>query len=581
MKYYIGLACTGHENALAIVNPDGEIVFAEATERFLQNKRAVNTPPDDPLRIPRLLKQYCSDCDAIVVAKTWSREAPQKMRTDAAHILKALAGTDARTDRDWVARVAFHAGLGDKLIEPNYRLAGNGIERYCSLQGLEHSVRSYEHHLTHAAYACHTSPFDDAVCAVFDGYGEGVHSSYFHYRNGKVEPIRRSRSAKGQYGSLASLGLYYGYTICALLGLDIVNGEEWKVMGLAPYGQLNPAFLDVLRRHIYVDGLDLVMDGNAAGTYRELQAFARRPGQSYESVADIAYTAQHYFSELMLEMLAGLRQLGLSDRLVLTGGCALNSTFNGEVIPRSGFAQLYVPPAPSDDGNAVGAALLAYAEDGGAMPRPAFHSPYLGSAIDDRELAPFLKNGAMLGQVPVTPGELCDYVAQELADGKVIGWIQGSAEFGPRSLGNRSILADPRRASMKERINAIVKFREGFRPFAPSILDEFGDRYFEDYSATPYMEKTLKIREAYREAIPAVCHVDHTGRLQTVRRDWNPRFHALLSAFHVRTGTPVLLNTSLNVMGKPIVHSAADAFTVFLSTGLDLLVINDHVFSKR
>lgn len=122
------------------------------------------------------------------------------MRTDAAHILKALAGTDARTDRDWVARVAFHAGLGDKLIEPNYRLAGNGIERYCSLQGLEHSVRSYEHHLTHAAYACHTSPFDDAVCAVFDGYGEGVHSSYFHYRNGKVEPIRRARSAKGSTG---------------------------------------------------------------------------------------------------------------------------------------------------------------------------------------------------------------------------------------------------------------------------------------------------------------------------------------------------------------------------------------------
>lgn len=482
MKYYIGLACTGHENALAIVNPDGEIVFAEATERFLQNKRAVNTPPDDPLRIPRLLKQYCGDCDAIVVAKTWSREAPQKMRTDAAHILKALAGTDARTDRDWVARVAFHAGLGDKLIEPNYRLAGNGIERYCSLQGLEHSVRSYEHHLTHAAYACHTSPFDDAVCAVFDGYGEGVHSSYFHYRNGKVEPIRRARSAKGQYGSLASLGLYYGYTICALLGLDIVNGEEWKVMGLAPYGQLNPAFLDVLRRHIYVDGLDLVMDGNAAGTYRELQAFARRPGQSYESVADIAYTAQHYFSELMLEMLAGLRQLGLSDRLVLTGGCALNSTFNGEVIPRSGFAQLYVPPAPSDDGNAVGAALLAYAEDGGAMPRPAFHSPYLGSAIDDRELTPFLKNGAMLGQVPVTPGELCDYVAQELADGKVIGWIQerrvrppiARQPFDPgRSAARLDEGADQRHREVPRRLPAVRALHPG-RVWRPLLRRLFG-----------------------------------------------------------------------------------------------------------
>jgi carbamoyltransferase len=581
MKYYIGLACTGHENALAIVDQDGEIVFAEATERFLQNKRAVNTPPDDPLRMPRLVKRYCEPCSSIVVAKTWSKDAPQKMRADAAQILKALAGADARTDRDWIARVAFHAGLSDKLIEPNYKLAGNGIERYCSLQGLPHSVRSYKHHLTHAAYACYTSPFDDAVCAVFDGYGEGVHSSYFHFRDGALEAIRGARSDKGRYGSLASLGLYYGYTICALLGLDIVNGEEWKVMGLAPYGQLNHEFLEVLRRHIHVDGLDLVMDDNAAATYRELQAFARRADQSYESVADIAYTAQRYFGEVMLQMLAGLRQLRLSDRLVLSGGCALNSTFNGCVAPRSGFERLYVPPAPSDDGNAVGAALLAFAEDGGRVPRPSFHTPYLGSSIEEKELEPYLKNGAMLGRISVHPNELSDYVAYALAAGKVVGWIQGRAEFGPRSLGNRSILADPRQASMKEKINAIVKFREGFRPFAPSILDEFGDSYFEDYSATPYMEKTLRIREALREEIPAVCHVDHTGRLQTVREEWNPRFYALLRSFHALTGTPVLLNTSLNVMGKPIVHSAADAFTVFLSTGLDLLVINDHVFAKR
>lgn len=589
LKNYIGLACTGHENAIAIVDAAGDVVFAEATERFLQNKRGINTPADDVLRMPRLLAQWCDPQAELVVAKTWSRSAAEAMKADASLMLGATAGANPATDRDWLTRVMFHVGLWDKLIGPNCQLAGTGIARHCNTAFRRMSVREYNHHLTHAAYACFTSPFDEAVCMVVDGYGEGVSHSFYRYAGGEIVPLQYERSAANRYGSLASLGLFYGYTVCSLFGLEITNGEEWKVMGLAPYGRLNTEFLELLQRHIRVDGLDFVMDEQAGRSYTAMRRFARGPQQSLDDLCDIAFTAQHHFNELLFRMLGRLAEICPSQNLVFSGGCALNSSFNGLVSLRSGFKNLYVPPAPSDDGNAVGAALLAYRQDHPHHPqtRPqpqrsarAIHSPFLGSRIDEKELGQFAANASMLGHVDVAPGEISEYVAEALAQGCVVGWVQGRAEFGPRSLGNRSILADPRDASMKDRINAIVKFREGFRPFAPSILDEYGDEYFEDYSFTPYMEKTLKIRPHLRERIPAVCHVDGTGRLQSVTAGLNPRFHALIEAFRRRTGVPVVLNTSLNVMGKPIVHSAADAVGIYLSSRIDMLVIDDWVFRK-
>ncbi len=589
VKNYIGLACTGHENAIAIVNEHGDVVFAEAVERFIQNKRGINTPADDVLRMPRLLQAHVDPQADLVVVKSWSREAAQRMRADTALMMGAVAGADPALDRDWLTRVMFHMGLWDKLIGPNCQLAGTGIARLCSNESRKLIVREYNHHLTHAAYACFASPFDEAMCMVVDGYGEGLSHSFYRYEGGQLSPIDYTRSSKNRFGSLSSLGLFYGYTVCALFGLEITNGEEWKVMGLAPYGQLNPEFLEVLRRHIHVDGLDLVMDSRAGATYRELQRFARQPGQSLDDLKDIAFTAQHHFSALLFEMLEHLAPLGASRNLVFSGGCALNSSFNGLVAQSSPFKHLFVPPAPSDDGNAVGAALLAYREDhpsaavkapASARSRSVCASPYLGSTIDTRELGHFLNSAAMLGQIDLEPAALCAYVAAEIAKGRVVAWVQGRAEFGPRALGNRSILADPRDPAMKDRINSIVKFREGFRPFAPSILDEYGDEYFIDYSFTPYMEKTLRIRPEYRSRIPAVCHVDGTGRLQSVTRELNPRYHELISAFHALSGVPVLLNTSLNVMGKPIVHSAADAFNIYLSSRIDILVIDDLIFQK-
>ncbi len=578
---YIGLACTGHENALAIVDEHGDVVFAEGAERFLQNKRAINTPPDDPIRIAKLIETYCAPDAELVVARSWSQQAESRMKADAGAMLKAVAGCSSIADRAWVKRVMFHAAMWDTFVGPNYQLAGTGVAGYCARIDRKLTQRSYVHHLTHAAYACSTSGFDDAVCAVFDGYGEGESNSYYTYRDGKLAPLTYPRSTSNPFGSLSSLGMYYGYTICALFGFAITNGEEWKVMGLAPYGKLDERLYELLRRHIHVDGLDIVMTRQARETYLELQGYAKRPDQRFEDVADVAFTAQHHFNELLVEILRRLHDLGVSDNFVFTGGCALNSTFNGLIHERTQFRSTYIPPAPSDDGNAIGAALLAFQEDHPSWrPTKRFHSPYLGSAISDDDLAPYLQNGRMLGKVDLAPSDVAQFTAGKLAAGCIVGWVQGRAEFGPRALGNRSILGDPRDANMKARINAAVKFRESYRPFAPSVLDEHGDAYFEDYRVTPYMERTLRIKPEKRDLVAAVTHVDGTGRLQSVRREWNPRFYDLLQAFHALTGVPMLLNTSLNVMGKPIAHSAGDAINIYLSSKIDVLVIGDHVFCK-
>lgn len=580
-RNYIGLACTGHENAIAIVDSGGTIVFAEGTERFLQNKRAMNTPPDDPLLIPRLVARHCEPGAELVVARTWSPESGARMRSDALEMRRAMLGCDPVRDRDWLRRVMFQMNMWEHFVGPNLQLAGTGVARYCDFSGTPMQRRDYAHHRTHAAYGCLVSGLDDAIAVVFDGYGEGSSHAYFHYREGRLYELELPRSARNRYGSLSSLGMYYGHTVCSLFGLEIANGEEWKVMGLAPYGRVDAELLEILRRHLFVDGYELAMDEGSRQAYRELLRYAKHPQQSWDEVADVAATAQHHFNELLVEILSRLAETGHSRNLVLGGGCALNSTFNGIVRQRTGFDRVFVPPAPSDDGNAIGAALLAYSEDHpNELPVHGFHSPYLGSQIDDRELAPFLENAAMLGHVPLAPEAVAPWVARALADGQVVAWVQGRAEFGPRALGNRSILADPRRYDMKDRINRVVKFREKFRPFAPAILDERGPEYFEDYEPTPYMERTLRFREDRRAGLPAVCHVDGTGRVQSVRAEWNARFHELLTAFDRLTGVPILLNTSLNVMGKPIVHSAGDAFTIFLSSGIDVLVIGSHVFRK-
>jgi len=328
---------------------------------------------------------------------------------------------------------------------------------------------------------------------------------------------------------------------------------------------------------VRVEGLELVR-GVSPGAYRQtiedLRGLAPDP-------ADLACSGQEVFAERMRELLGNLHARTGCDDLVLTGGCALNSSWNGRVTTATPFRRLFVPSAPADDGCAVGAAFLAWSEDHpGRAPRGAPLSPYLGSAVSSEALAKLVRFGGW-PHVRHLPGTIAARTAELLAAGRIVGWMQGRAEFGPRALGHRSILADPRAADMKDRINERVKFREEFRPFAPAVLHEHGDAFFEGYQESPYMERTLTFRPAVRDRVPAVVHVDGTGRLQSLSDRWSPRFHELLCAFHARTGVPVLLNTSFNVMGRPIVHAVEDAVAAFLTTGLDALVIEDHLFEKE
>lgn len=351
-------------------------------------------------------------------------------------------------------------------------------------------------------------------------------------------------------------------------------------MGLAPYGRSDDRLMGLLRKLYRIEGHKLSFA--KADVVREVSAeiLALRPGDALDrGWADLARCGQDVFAEMMEALLSEAAALVPSENLVLAGGCALNSSFNGKIVGRHGLGNVFVPSAPADDGNAIGAAWLAHAQanpDWRAPKGPA--SPYLGSTVSTE---PFERMQAWEPRLrKLAPEEVAPVTATLLTEGKLIGWVQGRAEFGPRALGNRSIIADPRPADAKDILNAKVKYREAFRPFAPSILAEHASDWFEAYQDAPYMERTLVWKEAVRERVPAVVHEDFTGRLQSVTPERNPRYHALISEFHKLTGVPVILNTSFNIMGKPILHTAEDAILMFYTSGLDALVIEDWLLVK-
>jgi len=577
-RNYLGLACTGHDNAIAIINSQGELVFAESSERYLQNKRAINSPPDDMNHIESLILRHCDPDAEIVVAKTWSKKTEEIFNQEASLAKHRIAqfSQEQGAKQFLVTNAEIYCYVMD-LVANNINNSGQHLKFRCdtSLQR-KVSFRAFDHHLSHAAASCYTSPFEDAVCVIVDGFGEGTSNGIYHYSNGNIRKI----SLCSMQGNIEkSIGVFYG-TLCGLCGFDLWRGEEWKVMGLAPYGKLNPEIYQLMRQRIRVNGLQLECPEQGDDALEQLLSYARGPDQSALDIADLAFTGQHVFCELMTELLNNVYALGLSKNLILGGGCALNSAYNGKILTQTPFSDLHIYAAPGDDGNAIGAAYLAYFEDNPSVHRFAhFSSPYLGSAISESTL----RHVEQFGDLDITEYSLEETVkktAEFLAEGYIVGWVQGRAEFGPRALGNRSILADPRHVNMKDKINTRVKFREEFRPFAPSILHEYGDEYFLNYQESPYMERTLAFREEVKNSVAAVVHKDGTGRLQTVKQEWNPEYYLLINSFRQLTGVPLLLNTSFNVMGKPIIHSIEDALAVFQTSGLDILVIGNRLIKK-
>ncbi len=574
--YYIGLSVTYHDPALAIVDENGEVLFAEASERYLQHKRAMNCEADTLLRLPELLERYCRFPCRFTLAINW-----QKSRPWYENVVAALGCLDApgllkqgfKTVRSPLRNYQLHHMIACQRNK--IRTAGLNLVRILR----EHypqapiAFADFSHHLTHAATACYGSPFNEAACAVIDSFGERGSMAFYRFAGGRLRLVYESRGT-------GSLGFYY-MKITELCGFDWLKGEEWKVMGLAPYGRLNGELYAVLQSMIRVDGLRCRHPAPAIFTQAaRLNRFCRQPGQAVETAADIAYTGQYFFSELMTELLTNLQRATGATQLAFAGGCALNSAFNGQIVERTAFEQVYIPSAPADDGTALGAAWLALRQDKPQLPLSGrCLSPYLGSEISDLAVERLKKYHRCL-DIQHLPGNICDTTARLLAEGALVAWVQGRAEFGPRALGNRSILADPRVEATKDRINADIKFREQFRPFAPSVLAEYGSSYFANFQASPYMDKALRIEAERRCDLGAVCHVDGSGRLQTVTKELNPRFYQLIDRFRQLSGVPALLNTSFNVMGKPIVHSLEDALAVFLNCGLDHLVVNDYLISK-
>lgn len=572
-KYYIGLSTTYHDPALAIIDGDGEILFAEATERHLQYKRAINCEPDNLYRIADLLREHCGEGADYVVAFNWRQKRPYYEKLSPMLGYFSAPGLMRKGYLRYTTFLEKYKIFHMLACQTNAMKKGgiNLVRRLCETYP-DSKIRfvDFDHHLTHAACACYTSPFQEAACMIVDSYGERGSMAFYRFDHGEIRLLK-------ELTGIESLGFFY-MKLTELCGFDWIKGEEWKVMGLAPYGQLDEEIYALLKPMLNVHGLGIRQELTAIE--QGLAALARRRREDPDwSRADMAYTGQYRFAELLESLLNEFHRLFPCENLAMAGGCALNSAFCGRILQRTPYEKLHIPSAPADDGTALGAALLAFHRDHPDFrPRPAIVSPYLGSTLAQETLGRLIRWSGL--SVRHLPEEICRRTAELLAEGKLVAWVQGRAEFGPRALGNRSVLADPRRPEMKEKINALVKFREEFRPFAPAILHEFGGEYFEEYQESPYMERTLTFREAVREKVPAVVHVDGTGRLQTVKKVWNERFYELIRAFYGLTGVPLLLNTSLNIMGNPIAHSVEDVAGLFATTGLDALVIEDYLFLK-
>jgi carbamoyltransferase len=582
-KYYIGLTSTFHDPAIAIVDDMGEVLFAEATERYLQTKRAMGCPADPIMWSQKLIKKYCDPNAEFHVATSWSNQYVKSLnRLNFFGFLK-----QDPTNR--LNKILFNKIIKTQLPDHNLvwmtkKMLASNIQTSATFErnlrvyfGVE-KIKNYqfEHHLCHAASGVFASGFNEALCLIVDGMGEKGSVSYYTFENNTIKK-------QGAHIGFESLGFFYAF-LTYLCDFDPIKGEEWKVMGLSSYGKINQSYYDLLDSILFVDGAKIKFKSSSekmktifSYIHNDINA---SPLTSFEKRASLAHTGQLLFTKYVTNLIRSLEGISKTKNLVLAGGCALNSSFNGKIIGNTKFEKLYVPSAPGDDGTSLGAAYLAYKKDNPkAILSNNLLTPYLGSTINDEDILNFITYSGYQ-KIKHYPDHVHIETAKMLAQGKLIGWAQGRAEFGPRSLGNRAILADPRSENMKEKINASVKFREEFRPFAPSILDEFGSEYFENYQESPYMERTLLFKKEVYHRVPAVVHIDKTGRLQTVKEEWNQKYHQLLTSFYEITGVPILLNTSFNVMGKPIIHSFNDALNVFFGSGLDALVINDYIIYK-
>lgn len=598
----LGISAYYHDSAAALLK-EGVVVAAAQEERFSRVKNDAS--------FPRMALLYClkeanvepSDVDLIVfydkpflkferILETFYREAPRGFQP----FLKGIPV--------WIKEKLFFK----RMIKEELRDIGFYYKERTRLLFTEH-------HLAHAASTFFASPFDEAAILTIDGVGEWTTLSIAHGKGNNIRVLKEMLFPE-------SVGLFYS-AFTYYLGFK-VNGGEYKLMGLAPYGDrddvMTVQFIKLIKKHLvkihsdgsialnhsyfnYQRGLTMTVDRK----WEQLFGFPRRKSETKLTSKHTALAAavQAVSEEIILGLVKEAARLIPASSLCLAGGVALNCVANGRIVRESGFSNLFIQPAAGDSGGALGAAWAAHYIYNGASRTPvlpdAMKGALLGPSFDGRYASALADRYGVPCSSFEESEELDLKIAQLLAEGKCIGWFQGRMEFGPRALGNRSILADPRHPQMQQRVNLKIKYRESFRPFAPAILKEDAAHYFTAPTESPYMLTTSYVADSFRRELPreynllpvmeklsvcrslfpAVTHIDFSARVQTVDKETNPRFRSLLVAFKKLTGCPMLINTSFNVRGEPIVCTPEDAYDCFMATEMDYLVIENVLFDKQ
>ena len=569
----LGISAFYHDSAAALVR-DGRIIAAAQEERFTRKRHDAS--------FPHGAVDYCLEAGGIRLGDVEHIVFYEKPFIKFERLVETYLAFAPRGFRSF--RVAMPLWLREKLFQKSVLIRALG--KHDPPADIAGRLLFSEHHLSHAASAFYPSPFKDAAILTMDGVGESATTSAGVGHGARIE-LQYDLHFPHSIGLLYSAFTYY-------LGFR-VNSGEYKVMGLAPCGV--PRFANVILEHL----IDLKADGTfhlyqsyfdyctgLTMTNGRFDALLGGPPRLPEAPLtqrhkDLAASVQKVTEEVMLRMTRWLAAETGLENLCLAGGVALNCVANGKVLRDGKFKRLWIQPAAGDAGGAIGAALAAY-YTGGAHARTidatdGMSGAYLGPEFAQDEIERRLTALGARFRV-LSDAELTASIVDSLDEGCAVGWFQGRMEFGPRALGARSILADARSPTMQSLLNEKVKRRESFRPFAPAVLCEDAAEWFDLDAQSPYMLLVAEVNAARRGAIPAVTHVDHSARVQSVRRETNPRFHALLSAFKARTGCPVLVNTSFNVRGEPIVCTPEDAFRCFMGTEIERLAIGNCLLVK-
>ena len=563
--YNLGISCYYHDSAAALLK-DGHVIAAVEEERFSRKKF------DDGY--PKMAIDWCLNECAI---------SPEQIDSVAFYDKPILKFERLLDNYIAVAPRGMYSFL-DTIPKWLHKRLWIKNEIKNQLKGFNGNIIFPEHHMSHAAYAFYTSQFDESAILTIDGVGEWSTASFGIAKNNKIQLTNDIRWPH-------SLGLFYS-AFTYFLGFK-VNEGEYKLMGLSSYGK--PKYYDLIKENL----IDVKNDGSIhlnmkyfAFTYDKVmtnenfaQLFGippRKEDQKTEQIHyDIGASAQKVLEDVLLKMVNHIHSKTKMKNLCIGGGVALNGVANYKVLKNGPFDNVHIPPSPGDGGSAVGCAqYLYFVHNNKKRIIENNHSKliqenvYVGPSYSNEKIIKFLDSNNIKYE-KFEKQSLLKKTAQLISTGNIVGWYQGKMEWGPRALGNRSILADPRNASMKDILNEKIKHRESFRPFAPSVLEEYASEYFDIDVPSPYMLMVAKVKKP--EIIPAVTHVDGTGRLQTVSNYANPLYYDLINEFFKITGVPVIINTSMNVMGEPIVNTPEQAYQMIVKTDMDCLVLGNNL----